>query len=547
MEIILANPKIVLANMYEILNGYKRAAKRKRGIEPYISMCCVNKNDISFRTAEEIKKDYYSKESDDQVLVTVKYPEGLPAYDTACNYAKTSLHEALWKAEWTAWNNHANFKSNPVEVTKKEFLHEKEIIKEIVKLKDLGITDLSKISDDEIYEHLWRINDRIYKSNRKVTSASVNLGVIAGRDIFYDSLGNEIIQDDSRMAFDVFAYAEADDMPEFRELNIMDKIGGFGGVETFKRLCNESSKIADEIGNKAVEFSRAKSYDGNFSLGQSDYDLILDGKVAGVSIHEVGAGHAVEATDLLREEDDESIPNPLKLGERYGIKELNIIDDGSLEVNGIKPFSWFKYDIEGVKARKTHIIKNGIFNSYLHTKLTAGSFTKENGGGVLTGNARIETADDYKPEARMSTLYIQPSKKKCSLDDLLNDVRGKGIYITGITYGETDRGQGKVGMQQVYFINNAGHKVPVRIKGHELYITESVINYMNKISKIGDKSTVTIDTGYCGSESGWIPHSACGAAIKVEKASLTPEKVKKPLKEPLIHTQRRYHFLRRNR
>ena len=116
----------------------------------------------------------------------------------------------------------------------------------------------------------------------------------------------------------------------------------------------------------------------------------------------------------------------------------------------------------------------------------------------------------------------------------MHSIKGKGLYLAGLSFGETNREQGEVGFQELYFINSAGHKVPLRMKGNSIYITDNVVGYMNKITAIGDKSTVVVDTGWCLSRSGEVPHTASGAAIKVKNLPLSPRQLPRPMKPPLI-------------
>jgi len=542
MEIRLENPKEILANMQTMLHKYKNAAKKKRGIEPYISMYCMDVNKEILIAMNGVQ-DSHVHSNNKYIDVMVQYEQGAPCYFVAWNHSLKEIHDALWNAELEAWNSYHNLITAPRELSPRKLLHGPKI-EDHVKLEKLGIVDFSKANIDDLYEFLVKTNDKILKANKRIMFAKASMDIIAGNEIFYDSLGSRIIQENSRMSTKLTACAYASDMPQ-RYIDIEERIGGFGGYELIEKFYPEAMNKAEEIANKAVEFAKAKSKDGSFRLVGKEYDVVLDGKVAGISIHEIGAGHAAEATNLI--EEDEEVPDPFggKLGKKVGVEDLNIIDYGLLEIQGIKPFSWYIYDAEGVKAKKTWVVKDGRFNSYLHTKLTAGTLPKEKGGGVLTGNARLESIANVDedeeevaratvPEARMSTLFITPTTKKCSLEDLLCSIKGKGLYLAGLSFGQSDIQQGEVGFQELYYINPAGNKVPVRIKGHSIYITDSVVGYMNKIEAIGDESTVAVDTGWCGYRSGVIPHTASGVAIKVRNLPLSPRQLQKPIKPPLI-------------
>ena len=423
MEIRLENPKEILANMQTILHRYKDAAKKKRGIEPYISMYCMDINRDNLIAVNGFR-DAHAHINDKFINVMVQYGQGDPCYSLASNHSLKELHEALWDSESAAWNNYHNFITSPRELLPRKLLHGPKI-EDHVKLEKLGVVDFSKASMDDLYEFLIKINDKILKTNKKITYAKATMGILTGNEIFYDSLGSKIIQENSRMTTKLTACARANDMPR-RYIDIEERVGGFGGYELVKKFYPEAMLKAEEIANKAIEFAKAKSKDGNFNLVGKEYDVVLDGKVAAISIHEIGAGHAAEATALLEEYG--VTPNPFKgkIGKKVGgTEDLNILDYSLEEILEMKPFSWYAFDVEGTPAMKTWIVKNGRFNSYLHTRESAGTLSKERGGGVLTGNARLESCAETdedesgdtvfrarKPEARMSTLFIVPSQKK---------------------------------------------------------------------------------------------------------------------------------------
>ena len=55
------------------------------------------------------------------------------------------------------------------------------------------------------------------------------------------------------------------------------------------------------------------------------------------------------------------------LGKRFGVENLNIIDDGTLP-GGL---GTHRYDYEGMPTRKNYLIKDGILVGRLHSRETA--------------------------------------------------------------------------------------------------------------------------------------------------------------------------------
>jgi len=524
------DPKEVLNLTKQFIIGYQKAAIKKRGVKPYISAYSCNFNNMELTVSNFVKQNY-SPERGFNLLMTVHYPGGSPAYENTNYFDKYQVHRILHEAELMAWNNYNKYHSDSRELRSKEILTSF-FIKDHIRLNDLNIRPFIRNDEEAIFEFLYEANKIMRKKG--IVDIAANAIIQSGNEIFCNTEKTEIIQEYSRLLNEFVVSARADDL-ENRTLEMRERVGAFGGRELISGLKDESFKKAEYISEKALEFSKAKPSCNGFELTAGTYDAILDGKVAAVSIHEVGAGHSAEALSLIEEDREMASPFKGKLGKKVAIENLNIIDHAMLEIKGRKPYSWYVYDAEGVKARKTFLVKNGIFSSYLHSRLTAGTLSKEEGGGKLTGNARMEVEESNIPEPRMSSLFLMPNKKGPSLDDMLYSIRGKGIYIAGMSFGQVNvsDAQGKVGFGEIYYINKKGNKIPLRMRGHNIHITDDVVGYMGRISGIGNESTVVIDDGWCGSDSGTIPHTASGAAIKVNQIHLTPEKTKPPVKRPL--------------
>jgi TldD protein len=314
--------------------------------------------------------------------------------------------------------------------------------------------------------------------------------------------------------------------------------GAFGGLRTFKFLENELMKKCTDMAKRTVEFSKAKASYKNFKLTSGSYKAVLDGRVAGVSLHEYGAGHLAEAHRILKS--GEALVFEGKLGKQVAPEEITLIDDSKFEICGIKPTSFYIFDVEGVEKVPTEIIKNGIFNSYLHSKLTAGTLPEDRGGGKLTGNARVETEAETNEEEnkipcpRMSTLYLKPGNYK--FEELLEEAKG-GLYISsGSPSGgvATELGIGYVNIDEIYFIDKDKELIPLRVPGTSISLTGNAISFMKKIKMVGDKSTISLDAGYCGAESGWVPQTIFAPALLVRDIELEITRLEQPLKKPLL-------------
>ncbi|MBY9000393.1 MAG: TldD/PmbA family protein [Candidatus Heimdallarchaeota archaeon] len=151
--------------------------------------------------------------------------------------------------------------------------------------------------------------------------------------------------------------------------------------------------------------------------------FILEPFQLGLTIHE-SVGHPSELDRVLGWEADFAGTSFLtldKLGSnyQYGSEKTNLVCDPNM------PFvlGHEKYDHEGVRTKKFHVVKDGIFNDYQSDRQTAKLIGQEGSNG----NARITRYNRF-PLVRMSNLYLEadPEGPK-DLDELIAETKD-GIY-----------------------------------------------------------------------------------------------------------------------
>ena len=102
-------------------------------------------------------------------------------------------------------------------------------------------------------------------------------------------------------------------------------------------------------------------------------------------------------------------------------KDLTLIDDARYPAApGISLF-----DDEGYPTEKVEIIKEGIFQTLLHSSYTM----KKSGRGRLTGNAYYSLFGEVSPVPRC--LFVNPGN--ISSEELIQEL-GNGLYITNTWY-----------------------------------------------------------------------------------------------------------------
>ncbi len=145
------------------------------------------------------------------------------------------------------------------------------------------------------------------------------------------------------------------------------------------------------------------------------HDIILSPDLCGMLAHEA-VGHTVEADGVL----GGSISG-LYLGRPVASEIVTLMDYANKMPGGDAPCHML-VDDEGTLCKDVTIIKNGILNSYLHSRQTA-----RNMGGEACGNIRASQYYD-EPMVRMRNTAIVPGKD--TLEDMIASI-DDGYYLVG--------------------------------------------------------------------------------------------------------------------
>lgn len=182
-------------------------------------------------------------------------------------------------------------------------------------------------------------------------------------------------------------------------------------------------------------------------------DLIIGPQVSGIIAHE-SCGHPFEADRIFGREAaqaGESWITPKMIGQKLASPIVNLVDFPDIE----GAYGFYKYDDEGIKARKRYLIKNGIINEFLHNRESAAAAsTKSN------GSARASSFDK-EPLVRMSNTYFEPGEQ--SEEDLIEDIK-QGIYFKNFTEWNIDdmRYNNRYVSAEAYLIENGKLTNPVK-------------------------------------------------------------------------------------
>ena len=198
----------------------------------------------------------------------------------------------------------------------------------------------------------------------------------------------------------------------------------------------------------------------------------------GVLFHEA-CGHGMEA-DLV----ERGSAFAGKMGEPVASELVTLIDDGTI------PHAPGSYgvDDEGVAAKKTTMIREGVLESYLHSIVTA---SRE--GVEPTGSARRQDYR-YPPIPRMRNTYIDQGDTPAA--DIIAQTE-RGLFAQEMGWGgqvDVVTGRFTTGVQLAWLIENG--KLVRPVKGATL--SGVGIETLKNIDMVGDDLDVVRCSGRCG-------------------------------------------------
>ena len=270
------------------------------------------------------------------------------------------------------------------------------------------------ISIDEKIEFLKSLDE--LAKERGITGRNISLRNSREQVYYVNSEGSRVEGDVTRVSVDVMLTLVIG--PESAQ-EFIGK-GGSGGWELVKKW-----NILEEISRIASVMKR--SIEKGMPSPKGKMDLVLGPHVVGLMMHE-STGHPYEADRILGREAaqaGESFVKPDMLGKRIGSEIVTVVDDPTIEGSS----GFYLYDMEGVRARRRVLMKNGIINEFLHNRETASVF------GVKSNAAARASSYDREPIVRMANTFMLPGDY--SQEELIEGVR-EGVLISRFTEWNID-------------------------------------------------------------------------------------------------------------
>lgn len=371
-------------------------------------------------------------------------------------------------------------------------------LKEVPVIEDRVEVSFKKNPQDQSSEEKTRmtiIAAKAMQGDPRIKTGTVTYREVIQETLFGNSEGTRIeIKIPRIMLYCTCTVKDA----EGGTLQASSRLGHVGGLEIFDKESPEETGI--RALTDALEGVKAPK------IKPGRYNVVMDGAMNGLFAHEA-VGHSAEGdfcrtAGVLRG----------KLGKKVAAKNVTLIDDAQLEVEGYRTFGYIPYDDEGVIPRRIEIIKDGVLNHYLTDRATAHYWNLD-----TTGNARAQSYSDEQI-VRMRNTWIEATYDSMTPEELVKEI-DDGLLLKKSTGGQVDpiRGTFNFGTGEIRLINNgeiADRRRPTTCAGNTIQTLKNIIGVDNKFENPQHS------IGFCGKDDQNVPTSIGGGWMAVKNINI---------------------------
>lgn len=361
--------------------------------------------------------------------------------------------------------------SSKSQFAKSEVIFEKVVVSEDKK-------DFAKISVEEKINLLNSYRDRVWKKKSAVVESQLSYADNLSQKLFVSSDGSVIEQESARIRSMLAVTA--------RKEGIVQRYHAGLTFINFADLKGKEKKI-DEVLEVVNQLVNAPAAQGG------EFPVVMDGKLAGTFAHEA-FGHLSEADNVSK---DEQLKKIMVLGKHFGSEIITIYDDPNVG-------NWgnYKYDDEGIPAKKSVLLDKGVLVGRLNNRETAAILNEEVNGHGRAGGV------ESRPLVRMGTTIVAPGKS--DKKDLFKGIK-KGYYCVSWIGGMTDHENFTFTAAYGYEINNGKLGQIVR----DLKISGNLFETLKEIEGVG--SDLVEEPGTCGKMDQNLPVGTIAPSIRLGK------------------------------
>jgi len=256
---------------------------------------------------------------------------------------------------------------------------------------------------------------------------------------------------------------------------------------------------------------------------------ILSGRASGVFFHEV-FGHRIEGHRQKQEEEGQTFKK--KVGQLVLPVNFSVYSDPTvLRIAGTDVVGFYRFDNQGVRARRVTVVDQGIFKNFLMSRSPIEGFSHSNGHG--------RKQQGFPPVARQSNLIVEVRNPvtHAELKKMLIEEVKKQNKPFGLDFEVTEGGFTLTGRT----IPNAFNVLPIMVyrvypdgKQELVRGVDLIGTPLTTLSKLitGDDQ-VAVFNGLCGAESGMVPVSASSPAVLVSQIEVQ-KKEKSQERAPIL-------------
>ena len=354
-----------------------------------------------------------------------------------------------------------------------------------------------------VWEDKVRKYSAIFNTNPDIVNGAAYLSATLVRNIFVDTEGREIAQNQIAFQLALTAEALADDgmsLPLAKTWTAFS-VNELPSDEEVMQAAKDMSGMLSDLKKAPV----VESFTG---------PAILSPAAAGVFFHEI-FGHRVEGSRLKQESDAQTFKK--KVGEQVLPKYLSVTFDPTIKYYKKTPLNGsYVFDDEGIRGQRVDVVQKGVLKNFLMSRTPIQGFLHSNGHG----RGQIGAA----PISRQSNLIVE-SSQTYSQEELIKKLRkeakeqGKpyAYYFKEVSGGFTNTNRYSpnafnITPLVVYRIYTDGRPDEL-VRGVNLVGTPLAM--FSQIEGCGNEYAVF--NGTCGAESGPVPVSCTAPALLVKQ------------------------------
>lgn len=326
----------------------------------------------------------------------------------------------------------------------------------------------NEVSLEEKKDYCLRQCETAKKTSKQITNVTSVFGEYHGAIYYLNSEGTKVSYEPLLVGLRILCVAKKGEVI----VDARNSYGGSVGLSAFEEEAHMPEKLAEDAAKWAIEKLKAKP------APAGKFDALIDPQLAGVLAHE-SFGHLSEADFVVIG----ASPLSGRMGQRLGTENVTIIDEGLPQKGGYKIY----FDDEGVPCRRIEILKKGVLNHYLHSRVTAKAMKME-----PTGNARSQDYS-FEPIVRMRNTYFDCGDWKH--EEVLEELK-HGIYAIDTAGGQvSDTGTFLFKAVRGYMVENGELKYPLG----DVALTGNILELLKNVEAVcNDLEISSTPFGGCG-------------------------------------------------